>query len=126
MKNMQSPLHKVKGMGSSHSGTGHFWHERVSSVALIPLTLWFGYAVLGLVNASEVTAISFLAHPVNAILMAAFVIITLYHIKLGMQVIIDDYVHAAGAKIALLLLVRFAVIATGAACLFALLRIASL
>ncbi len=126
MKNMQTPLHKVKGMGSSHSGTGHFWHERVSSVALIPLTLWFGYAVLGLVNASEVTAISFLAHPVNAILMAAFVIITLYHIKLGMQVIIDDYVHAAGAKIALLLLVRFAVIATGAACLFALLRIASL
>ncbi len=123
---MQTPLHKVKGMGSSHSGTGHFWHERVSSVALIPLTLWFGYAVLGLVNASEVTAISFLAHPVNAILMAAFVIITLYHIKLGMQVIIDDYVHAAGAKIALLLLVRFAVIATGAACLFALLRIASL
>jgi succinate dehydrogenase / fumarate reductase membrane anchor subunit len=123
MKNMQTPLHKVKGMGSSHSGTGHFWHERVSSVALIPLTLWFGYAVLGLVNAPQIAAISFLAHPVNAILMAAFVIITLYHIKLGLQVIIDDYVHSSGSKIALLLLVRFAVLATGAACLFALLRI---
>lgn len=126
MKNMQTPLHRVKGLGSSHSGTGHFWHERVTSVALIPLTLWFGYAVLGLVNASQVAAISFLAHPVNAILMAAFAIITLYHIKLGLQVIIDDYVHKPGSKIFLLLLVRFAVIATGSACIFALLRIASL
>ena len=126
MKNMQTPLHRVKGLGSSHSGTGHFWHERVTSVALIPLTLWFGYAVLGLVNASQVAAISFLAHPVNAILMAAFAIVTLYHIKLGLQVIIDDYVHKPGAKIALLLVVRFAVIATGSACIFALLRIASL
>jgi succinate dehydrogenase / fumarate reductase membrane anchor subunit len=126
MKNMQTPLHRVKGLGSSHSGTGHFWHERVTSVALIPLTLWFGYAVLGLVNASQVAAISFLAHPVNAILMAAFAIITLYHIKLGLQVIIDDYVHKPGSRIFLLLLVRFAVIATGSACIFALLRIASL
>lgn len=57
---MQTPLHKVLGMGSSHSGTGHFWHERLTAVALIPLTLWFGYAVLGLTNASEVAAISFL------------------------------------------------------------------
>jgi succinate dehydrogenase / fumarate reductase membrane anchor subunit len=126
MKNMQTPLHRVKGLGSSHSGTGHFWHERLTSAALIPLTLWFGYAVLGLVNASQVAAISFLAHPVNAILMAAFAIITLYHIKLGLQVIIDDYVHTPGSKIFLLLLVRFAVIATGSACIFALLRIASL
>ena len=126
MNNMQKPLHKVKGLGSSHSGTGHFWHERVSAAALIPLTLWFGYAVLGLMNASQIAAISFLAHPINAILMAAFVIITLYHIKLGLQVIVDDYVHSAGTKIALLFLVRFIVIATCAACLFALLRIASL
>jgi len=126
MKNMQTPLHRVKGLGSSHSGTGHFWHERLTSAALIPLTLLFGYAVLGLVNASQVAAISFLAHPVNAILMAAFAIITLYHIKLGLQGIIDDYVHTPGSKIFLLLLVRFAVIATGSACIFALLRIASL
>ena len=126
MKDMQTPLHKVRGLGASHSGTGHFWHERLSSVALIPLTLWFLYVILGLVNASEVAAISFLAHPLNFILMAGFVIVTLYHIKLGLQVVIDDYVHSAGMKIFLLMLVRFAVIATGSACLFALLRIVSL
>jgi succinate dehydrogenase / fumarate reductase membrane anchor subunit len=125
MKNMKTPLHRVKGLGSSHSGTGHFWHERVSSVALIPLTLWFGYAMLGLLNASPVAAIGFLAHPWNALLMAGFVTVTLYHIRLGLQVILDDYVHATGTRIALLLLVRFVVIATWAVCIFALMRIAS-
>jgi len=123
---MSSSLHKVQGFGSSHSGTGHFYHERLSSIALIPLTLWFGWAILGLVNASEVAAISFLAKPINFILMSAFMLITLYHIKLGVQVIIDDYVHSAGKKIALLLLVRFLVIATGSLSLFALIRIVSL
>lgn len=123
---MQTPLHKVQGLGTSHTGTGHFWYERLTSVALIPLTLWFGYAMLGLVNASEVASISFLARPLNALLMAAFVVIGLYHVKLGLQVVIDDYVHTPGPKMFLLLLVRFAVIATGSTALFALLRIVSL
>jgi succinate dehydrogenase / fumarate reductase membrane anchor subunit len=123
MRNTQTPLHKVQGLGASHSGTSHFWHERLTSVALVPLTLWFGYAILGLVNASEVAAIGFLAQPLNAMLMAGFAIVSLYHIKLGLQVIIDDYVHSPGKKIFLLMLVRFSVIATGSACLFALLRI---
>ncbi len=126
MSSMQTPLHKVQGLGASHTGTGHFWYERLTSVALIPLTLWFGYAMLGLVNASEVASISFLARPLNALLMAAFVIITLYHVKLGLQVVIDDYVHGAGSKMLLVLVVRFAVIATGSTALFAILRIASL
>jgi succinate dehydrogenase / fumarate reductase membrane anchor subunit len=126
MSSMQTPLHKVQGMGASHTGTGHFWYERVTAVALIPLTLWFAYAMLGLANASEVAAISFLARPLNVILMAAFMVITLYHVKLGLQVVIDDYVHGPGMKMFLLLLVRFAVIATGSTALFALLRIASL
>jgi len=126
MRNMKTPLHRVRGLGSAHSGTGHFWHERVTSVALIPLTLWFAWAMLGLINASPVAAIGFLAHPWNALLMMGFIVVTLYHVKLGMQVIIDDYVHTPGAKIALLLLVRFAVILTGAVSLFALLGIVSL
>ena len=126
MSSMQTPLHKVQGFGSSHSGTGHFWQERITSVALIPLTLWFGFSVLGLVNASEVAAIGFLSHPWNFILMACFVIVTLYHVKLGLQVVIDDYVHTPGTKIFLLLLVRLIVILVGAASLWALLQIASL
>ena len=57
MKSAQTPLHKVEGMGSSHSGTGHFWRERITAVALIPLSLWFLYVMLGLAGTSEVTAL---------------------------------------------------------------------
>jgi succinate dehydrogenase / fumarate reductase membrane anchor subunit len=124
--NSQTPLHKVEGMGPSHSGTGHFWHERVTSVALIPLSLWFFYVMLGLAGTSEVTALQFLAHPLNAILMGAFVCFSLWHAYLGLQVVIDDYIHTAGTKIILMLLIRFSVIAVAATCLFAVVRIAAL
>ena len=126
MSTAQTPLHKVTGLGSSHSGTGHFWHERVTAVALIPLSLWFLYVMLGLVGTSEVTALQFLAHPWNALLMGAFVCFSLWHTYLGLQVVVDDYIHTAGAKIFLFLLIRFSVIATGATCLFAIVRIAAL
>lgn len=119
----RTPLGRVKGMGSSHSGTGHFWRERITAAALAPLSLWFAYAAIGLSGTTTVAPLRFFAHPVNAILMAAFVIISLYHAALGIQVVIDDYVHSPGAKIFLFLLVRLFVIATGSACIIALLRI---
>ena len=124
MSSAQTPLHKVEGMGSSHSGTGHFWHERVTAVALIPLSLWFLYAMLGLVGTSEVTALQFLAHPLNALLMSGFIVFSLWHAYLGLQVVVDDYVHTAGMKIFLMLLIRFSIIAVCATCLFAIVRIA--
>jgi succinate dehydrogenase / fumarate reductase membrane anchor subunit len=123
MKSLQTPLHRVKGLGSAHSGTGHFWRERVSAAALIPLSLWFAYAAIGLAGTTTSAPLQFFAQPVNAFLMASFVIISLYHAAMGVQVVIDDYVHPAGTKIALFLLVRLFVIATGSACLIALLRI---
>ncbi len=126
MKTAETPLHKVQGLGAAHSGTGHFWHERVTSVALIPLSLWFLYVMLGLAGTSEVTALQFLAHSWNAILMGAFVAFSLWHAYLGLQVVIDDYVHTAGAKIFLMLVVRFSVIAIGSTSLFAIVRIAAL
>jgi succinate dehydrogenase / fumarate reductase membrane anchor subunit len=124
MSTAQTPLHKVQGMGSSHSGTGHFWHERLTAVALIPLSLWFAYAMLGLAGTNEVTALQFLAHPWNALLMGAFVCFALSHTYLGLQVVVDDYVHTAGSKIFLLLLIRLSIIAAGATSLFAIVRIA--
>ena len=125
MKSAQTPLHKVQGMGASHSGTGHFWRERVTAVALIPLSLWFAYAMLGLAGASEPAILNFLSLPWNALLMATFAAISAYHMGLGIKVVIDDYVHAAGTKILLLLLVRAVVIALIGTCVFALIRIAS-
>ena len=126
MSTAQTPLRKVRGLGSSHSGTGHFWHERVTAVALIPLSLWFAYVMLGLVGTSEVTALQFLAHPWNALLMGGFVCFSLWHAYLGLQVVIDDYIHTAGAKIFLMLVVRFGVIAIASTSIFAIVRIAAL
>lgn len=126
MSSLQTPLHKVRGMGASHTGTGHFWRERVTAVALAPLSIWFLYAVLGLAGTSEVTALQFLAHPWNALLMAAFVSFSLYHAALGLQVVVDDYIHAAGAKLFLLLGIRAALLTCWLVSLFAIIRIAAL
>jgi succinate dehydrogenase / fumarate reductase, membrane anchor subunit len=126
MSSMQTPLHKVQGMGSAHSGTGHFWRQRVSAVLLVPLGIWFTFAALGLAGVSEASVVAFFARPWNAILMAAFVVTLLYHLNLGLQVIMDDYIHAPGAKILLRLLVLGLVLAVGAFSLFAIIRIASI
>jgi succinate dehydrogenase / fumarate reductase, membrane anchor subunit len=126
MSSLETPLHKVQGLGAAHTGTGHFWRERVTSAALIPLSLWFAYAVLGLVGTNEVAVVSFLAAPWNALLMAAFAVISFYHMSLGFQVVIDDYVHTAGAKVLLRLLVTFIWIAASLVSVFALIRIAAL
>lgn len=121
---LETPLHKVQGMGSSHSGVGHFWRQRVTAAALIPLAIWFGVSVLGLIGAHEAATLAFLSQPLNAILMASFVVILLFHMALGLQVVIDDYVHGSGQKLVLMLLMRGFSIAVGAAAIFALLRIA--
>lgn len=126
---LETPLHRVQGLGPAHSGVKHFWRQRVTAAALIPLSLWFFWAVLGLVGAKEPAVLMFLTHsvygvPMNAILMGAFILIALYHMVLGLQVVIDDYVHGEGAKLFLMLLMRALTLAVGAVSLFALLRIA--
>ena len=123
MTTAQTPLHKVQGMGSSHSGTSHFWRERVTALALIPLSLWFLYVMLGMVGASVVTPAQFFQHPWNGALMAAFISFSLYHASLGLQVVIDDYVHTAGTKIFSLLAIRGALLACWIVSIFAILRI---
>ena len=126
---METPLHRVQGLGSSHSGVRHFWRQRMTAAALIPLSIWFAWAVLGLVGGSEVRVLTFLTLsplgiPLNAILMGIFIVILLYHMVLGLQVVIDDYAHSEGGKIFLMLLMRAFALAVGATSLFALLRIA--
>src|SRR5438105_11291492 len=120
----QTPLARVEGLGAAHSGTGHFWRQRVSAVALIPLSIWFLYATLALVGAGRSLVVAFLHQPVNAIAMALFVIATLHHSVLGLQVVVEDYVHSEGWKIAVLLFNQLLAWIIGAVCLFALLKIA--
>jgi len=121
---LETPLHKAQGLGSAHSGVGHFKQQRVTAIALVPLSIWFGISALGLVGANEVSALIFLSNPLNALLMGAFVLIALYHMALGLQEVIVDYVSQEGPKLILVLLNRGFALAVGAACVFALLRIA--
>ena len=126
---METPLHRVQGLGASHSGVRHFWRQRMTAAALVPLSAWLAWAMLGLAGGSEAQVLGYLTRsalglPLNAILMGAFIVIALYHMVLGIQVIIDDYVHSAGGKIFWMLFTRAAALAVAAVSLFALFRIA--
>lgn len=120
----RSALARVEGLGSAHQGTAHFWQQRVSAVALVPLSIWFTVSALRLVNADYAATLDFLRAPINAILMILFVVILLYHMQLGVQVVIEDYVHQEGQKITLLMLNRFFAWGVAAVSLFAILKIA--
>jgi succinate dehydrogenase / fumarate reductase membrane anchor subunit len=120
----ETPLARVEGLGAAHAGTHHFWRQRVSAVALIPLSIWFVYAALAMVGAERSAVIAFLHQPVNAIAMALFVIAVLHHSVLGLQVVVEDYVHTESWKIALLLFNQLLAWVLGAVSLFALVKIA--
>ncbi len=120
---IQTPLGRVRGYGSAKSGTQHFWYQRMTAVALVPLTLWFVWAVVRYAGAPHAEVISFLSHPVSGIAMAMFVVVGLVHMLLGAKVVIEDYIHRESTKIALLVLLHFAVFAVGATCVVSVLRI---
>ncbi|HEV2561570.1 MAG TPA: succinate dehydrogenase, hydrophobic membrane anchor protein [Rhizomicrobium sp.] len=124
MTGYRTPRAKVEGLGAAHSGTAHFWQQRVTAIALIPLAIWFGWAAMHLVGAPYDMATAFLRRPVNAVLMILFIFAALYHMTLGVQVVIEDYIEQEGGKLLLLMLNRFFAWIVGAACLFAMFKIA--
>jgi succinate dehydrogenase / fumarate reductase membrane anchor subunit len=122
---METPLHRVQGLGAAHSGTQHFWRQRITAIALIPLSIWFGFSALALIGAKEVDVLTYFQHPWNAGLMGMFVVIMLIHQMIGLQSVIDDYIHQPGLKLLSLLLNRAFAWIVGVACLISLLRIVS-
>jgi succinate dehydrogenase / fumarate reductase membrane anchor subunit len=123
MTGMRTPLRKVRGLGAAREGTGHFWRIRVTSVALIVLSLYFLGFVIALNGADYATVRAALAEPFAALMMGLFVLVGLAHMRLGMQEIIEDYIHAEGRKLALLILSIFFCVAIGAASIIALLKL---
>ena len=124
MNRIRTPLAVIEGLGSAHSGTAHFWQQRVTAVALAPLAIWFVASVLAYVGAEQGAVAAFFAEPVNAVLMFLFLVAALTHMRLGLQTIIEDYIHSEGMKLSLLILNRFASFAIIATALFALAKMA--
>ncbi len=123
-KRLVGPLGRARGLGSAKHGVQHWWAQRVSAVALIPLTLWFVYSVVHLTGADQRIVLTWLHKPASAILMSLFVVATFYHLALGVQVVIEDYVHREGVKVTSLLLFKGLIVLTAAAALFTVLRVA--
>jgi succinate dehydrogenase / fumarate reductase membrane anchor subunit len=121
---LRTPLSRARGLGSAKSGTGHWWWQRVTAVLLVVLVPWLIGLLVSMVGADMDSARTAIARPWNLIVLAAFVIAAFWHAKLGVQVVIEDYVHTRWAEVALQLLVTFACVMGTLASLYALGHIA--
>lgn len=121
---LRSPLARVRGLGSAKDGFHHWWLQRLTAIALVPLSIWFMAQLMGsLIGATRFDVAGWLESPLAALLLLALLVALLTHAKLGIQVVLEDYVHTEWKKIALLLINQYAFIALGAAGVFAVIKL---
>ena len=121
---LRSPLGKVLGQGAARSGVRHWWHQRLTSLALVPLTVWFVVSLLTLPSFSYLTLTSWMSQSWTALLLILLVLVATWHSQLGVRVVVEDYVHEAGTRTLTLVLVGFAHVLLAVAGVFAVLRVA--
>jgi succinate dehydrogenase membrane anchor subunit len=124
IKIMRSQLGRARGLGAAKSGLHHWWAQRVTAMALLPLSLYFVLSVLILAGSSQAEVAAYIAEPWNAVLFIALIVALFYHLALGLQVVIEDYVHGEGAKLASLLVMRGVVVLLALASLISVLKLA--
>lgn len=120
---LRTPLGRVSGLGSAKDGTHHWWMQRLTAIALIPLVVWFVASLLSLIGAERAMLVEWLSNPLAAILLVLFLAAGFYHMKLGMQVVIEDYIHTEWRKVAMLVFNAFACIFLGVASILAVLKL---
>ena len=121
---METPIARVRGLGSARSGAHHWWLERLTSVSTLLLFVWFVVSLLRLPSLEHSAVTEWLSAPLGAVPMLLLIVSTFWHLKLGLQVVIEDYVHEEGMKFFSITLLNFFTIAVGALAFFAVLRIA--
>ena len=124
VKHIRTPLARVRGRGAARSGTGHFWRQRLTAVANIPLTIAAIIIIITLLGRNQAAAAQILGSPLVAIIMLLFVISVTVHMRIGMQVIIEDYVHDESARLTLIMANTFFAVAVALACAFGILKLA--
>ena len=120
---LRTPLSRARGLGSAKEGVHHFWAQRITAVALIPLVVWFAISLIMMSGADYAVVRAWIGSPAVMVLLTLTIVIGLHHGQLGMQVVIEDYVHNDGMKLALIVLMRFIAVLFGLAAIVAILRI---
>jgi succinate dehydrogenase / fumarate reductase membrane anchor subunit len=124
MKSLRSPLGAVSGLGSAKDGVHHWWLQRLTSIALVPLAIWLTVSILSLPSMDHVTVIAWMSQSWTALLMIVLVLVATYHSQLGVRVVVEDYVHNTGMKTLTLVILTFVHTLLAIAGVFAILKVA--
>jgi succinate dehydrogenase / fumarate reductase membrane anchor subunit len=122
---LQTPLARARGLGSAKKGVRHWWLQRLTAIVLVPLSLWFIGSILSMVGADHGTLVAWIRSPLVSALLLLFIVSLFYHAQLGLQVVIEDYIHTEWVKLTTLIAVQFILLLLGLTATIALLRIAS-
>lgn len=122
-KTLRSPLQVARGLGSAKHGTEHWWSQRLTAIALVPLTVWFVFGVIRHLGANHAAFIAWMKSPFSAVMMILTAVVTFHHAQSGLQVVIEDYVHVEWQKMALIIGIKFLSFALAAACVLAVVKI---
>ncbi len=124
LTSMRTPLARARGLGASHSGVAAWWAERLTSAALVPLSVWFVVSVIVLLGSPRAVVAHWVGRPVDTVLLLALIAMTFHHMQLGLQVVIEDYVHVESAKLIGLLVMKAITILLALACAISVLKMA--
>jgi len=123
-RDLRNPLQRARGLGSAKEGVGHWWNQRLTAIALVFLVLWFVVLVLGLLGHDYQAVRASIARPWNAVLMVAFIVAAFWHAVLGLQVVMEDYVHTRWVEVTSMVVIKLLAVAGVISGVFAVLRIA--